>query len=224
MSPSNQPPRTIPAPMMQPQIAPPHQPRQAQHQPPQMPNHRNNYDDDYLDKVKEFKATCILVFKLQETYGDEQQRDVDRKHFTQILSDLHLEHLESSLVDMSRLGTRDPAKIRPLKIEFQSNWVRERILSCAWMLRHSIAYSSPNYPEGIFLNRDLTKDDRVIEKNLYMQRKQQRIAARGNNAVINIQRGPTEDAQQNSTVAESSTAAGQTDHPHPQLAGIVQHP
>ena len=69
-------------------------------------HHRNNYDDDYLDKVKEFKATCILVFKLQETYGDEQQRDVDRKHFKQILSDLHLEHLESSLVDMARLGMR----------------------------------------------------------------------------------------------------------------------
>ena len=226
VSPSNQPPRTIPAPRMQPQIAPTHQPRQAQQQPPRMPNmqHRNNYDDDYLDKVKEFKATCILVFKLQETYSDERQRDVDRKHISQILSDLNLEHLESSLVDMSRLGTRDSTKIRPLKIEFQSNWVRERIMSCAWMLRHSIAYSSPNYPEGIFLNRDLTKEDRVIEKNLYMQRKQQRIAARGNNPDINIQRRPTADAQQNSTAAEGSTAAGQTDHSHPQGTGEGQQP
>ena len=88
--------------------------------------HRQNYNDDYLNKVKDFKANCILVFKLTETFDDHRQYDVDRNHVTQILSDLDLEHLESSFVEITRLGTRDPLKIRPLRIEFWTNWVRER--------------------------------------------------------------------------------------------------
>ena len=107
------------------------------------------------------------------------------------------------------------------------------------MLRHSIFYSRPNYPEGIFLNRDLTKEDRTIEKNMYMQRKQQRIAARGNNNRndTNNHRGPTTDAQQqNRMAAEHRPAAERGDqaHPrpavghmdplHPQVAGEAQQP
>ena len=57
-----------------------------------------------------------------------------------------------------------------------------------------------------------------------MQRKQQRIAARGINVGINIQRGPAADAQQNSTAAESRPAVGQTDHSHPQVAEEAQQP
>ena len=205
-SPSNHPSRTIapPASMLQPNYATQPQSRQPHQHPPRMQNmpHRQNYNDDYLNKVKDFKANCILVFKLTETYDDHRQYDVDRDHVTQILSDLDLEHLDSSFVEITRLGTRDPLKIRPLRIQFRTNWVRERVINSAWMLRHSIFYSRPNYPEGIFLNRDLTKEDRIVEKNMYMQRKQQRIAARGNNNNdTSNHRGPTTDAQQQSRMA-----------------------
>ena len=72
---------------------------------------------------------------------------------------------------------------------------------------------------------------------MYMQRKQQRIAARGSNTDTNIHRGPTADAQQqNSMAAEHRPAAERVDqsHPrpaeghvdplHPQVAGETQLP
>ena len=150
--------------------------------------HRNNYNNDRLDRVKQFKANCIIAFKIKEIFDDDRQHDVDKIHVRQILSDLNLEHLEiydNGAFEVKRVGRYDPSKTRPMRIRFKNNMTRETVIKNAWMLKFSIRYSDPEYPEGIFLSRDLTKEDRAIERTQYILRKQQRSISTNNSNSAN---------------------------------------
>ena len=94
-----------------------------------------------------------------------------------ILEGLNLEHLVVDFVTTTRLGRMETSKIRPLRIQFRSNWVREKIIKKSWMLKYSLKYCSPNYPYGVFINRDLTQEERVAEKEAYLRKKQQQNAS-----------------------------------------------
>ena len=58
-----------------------------------------NQDDDFINRIKEFKANCIIVFRIKEESEDiDNQNDIDRFHMQDILSDLNLEQLSTSLL------------------------------------------------------------------------------------------------------------------------------
>ena len=176
---------------------------------------------DYLNRVKKFKANCILVFKIREqTHANQdQQRDIDRFHIQRILSDLDLEHLQEDHVWNDRLGRKDGSKIRPIRIQFGNNCVRERIIRRAWMLKFSIRYSGTEYPDGVFLSRDLTKEDRETEKENYLQRKQQNNAAGRNPGIA---APDTTLTATNDEVQENSSAALAGDRTHPHGVGETE--
>ena len=117
------------------------------------------------------------MFRIEEESEDrEQQRDIDRFHIQKILSDLNLEHLQHDYVHCTRLGRKEVTKIRPIRFQFRNNWVRERIVNKAWMLKFSLVYCGAKFPQGVSLARDLTKDDREKEKARYLNKRQQNSA------------------------------------------------
>ena len=189
--------------------------------PHQQSMHRNNYNDAHLDRVKQFKANCIIAFKIKEAYDDGRQYDVDKLHVRQILSDLNLEHLgiyENEAFEVNRVGKKDPSKIRPLRIKFDNNMTRETVIKNAWLLKFSIRYSNPDYPEGIFLSRDLTKEDRAIERTQYILRKQQRNMSTNNPSSNTVTQGTVVNIA-SIAASETSTGAGAGNDTHPRVVG-----
>ena len=97
---------------------------------------------------------------------------------------------------------------------------RETVIKNAWMLKFSIRYSDPEYPEGIFLSRDLTKEDRAIERTQYILRKQQRSISTNNSNSNTVIQGTAVNIANTST-SEISTGAGAGNDTHPRVVGTT---
>ena len=79
----------------------------------------------------------------------------------------------------------------------------------AWRLKYTLTFTGANFPKGISLARDLTKDERVMEKEKYLQKKRDdNTAGRNteNDTVPNV----------SETSQEDRPEAGARDHTHPQ--------
>ena len=76
-------------------------------------------------------------------------------------------------MESTRLGRKEEGKIRPIRYQLKNNWVREKIVSKAWMLKYSLVFCGTKFPQGISIARDLTQEDRANEKSKYMQSRQQ---------------------------------------------------
>ena len=159
--------------------------------------------------VKKCQKKCYIIFEWPH---------IDRFHTQRILTDLNLEHLQEDYVWSDRLGKKDGSKIRPIRIEFGNNWVREKVISRSWMLKYSVRYSGSEYPDGVFLTRDLTKEDRATEKAKYLLRKQQKNTTGGNPDNT----ASTTAAAANMGVQGNSLAAGAGDQTHPHGVGEVE--
>ena len=109
----------------------------------------------------------------------------------------------------TRLGKRDEAKIRPIRVQFGNHWVREKIVKKSWRLKYSLIFTGARFPEGVSLARDLTKDERVIEKAKYLQKKRDDNTA-GKNTENDTVPNVSETSQ------EDRPEAGTRDHTHPQ--------
>ena len=76
----------------------------------------------------------------------------------------------------------------------------------AWMLKYSLKFTGETFPDGVFLTRDLTKEDRATEKANYLQRKQQKNVAGRNpeNDVTDVSREEQTDSASASTGNQTS--------------------
>ena len=74
------------------------------------------------------------------------------------------------------------------------------------MMKFSLTYCRERYPKGVFLNKDLTMEDREKEKNKYIVRKQQK----------NANNSETIEETNNNTENENHTAPATRDEVHPQ--------
>ena len=92
---------------------------QTYHQQPQSNNmHSRNQDNYFLNKIKAFKANCIIVFRIkEEDEREDWQNNIDHLHFQDILTELNLENLEGEhvYVESTRLGRKEEGKIRPIR-------------------------------------------------------------------------------------------------------------
>ena len=137
---------------------------------------RRNQNNDFLNRTKAFKANCIIVFRIkEEAEREDWQNNIDHLHFQDILTELNLEKLEGEhvYVESTRLGRKEEGKIRPIRYQLKNNWVREKIITKAWMLKYSLEFCGTKFPQGISIARDLTQEDRANEKSKYMQSRQQ---------------------------------------------------
>ena len=187
---------------------------QSNHQQQQPNNMRSRNQDNYfLNRIKAFKANCIIVFRIkEEDEREDWQNNIDHLHFQDILTELDLENLEEEhvYVESTRLGRKEEGKIRPIRYQLKNNWVRENIVSRAWMLKYSLVFGGTKFPQGISIARDLTQEDRANEKSMYVQSRQQsrvtganavpvaRAAMVGNGAQANGQNRPVVQANNQS--------------------------
>ena len=86
------------------------------------------------------------------------------------------------------------------------------------MLKYSVRYSGSMYPDGVFLTRDLTKEDRATEKAKYLLRKQQKNATGGNPGNT----APTTAAAASVEVQGNSPVMGAGDQTHPHGVGEIE--
>ena len=178
-------------------------------------NRSQQYQDvEHANRIRQLKANCIIIFNIpEETDNIDNQRDIDRFHTQRILSDLDLEHFEQEHIFNNRVGRQDENKIRPLRVQFKNEWVRERIIERAFMMRYSLTYCGGRYPKGVFINRDLTIEGREKEKNEYIVRKQQKTTKNPDTIEETTDMGTNNDTRN-----ENNTAHVTRDQVHPQGA------
>ena len=120
--------------------------------------------------MREQRRTNLIFFGVPEfndIITEADQKRTDRLMIEEILENLSLPYMASSnsIVDLIRQGAKIGTKPRSLKVVFSSVVNAQIVYMHAPNLRHSRCY------KGIHISRDLIKEDRIISKINYMQKK-----------------------------------------------------
>ena len=127
-------------------------------------------NNDTLQIMREQRKTNLIFFGVPEFNDiktESDQKRTDRLMIEEILENLNLAYMVSSnsIVDLIRQGAKIGTKPRSLKVVFSSVVNAQIVYMHAPNLRHSRCY------KGIHISRDLIKEDRIISKINYMQKK-----------------------------------------------------
>ena len=111
------------------------------------------------DNEKKLRSKNVIVYRLSE---DVLPSDCS-KEFLNIVGE---SSLKPKIIEMCRLGKlREDNKPRPIRVKLESRNMRYKILSHAYRLK--------NHPrfKNIYLKPDLTKNERILQKELWLDMK-----------------------------------------------------
>ncbi|CAL4072879.1 unnamed protein product, partial [Meganyctiphanes norvegica] len=151
------------------QRAHPQQQQQQQRPHQQQQQHNGGYhDNQHLDYLRFGRTNNLIIFRLRECEENSNDQDIiDRADVGNILNEIEQGDLIYKIKDIVRLGKKDGGKIRPLKVVFLSSTDRETVVTNAYKLKGNVHYR-------VSLCRDLIREDREIEKAIYLRKKQER--------------------------------------------------
>ena len=110
----------------------------------------------------------MIIFRLGECEDNSNDQDIiDRADVGNILMEIEQGDLVNKIKDIVRLGKKDGGKIRPLKVVFLSSTDIETVITNAYKLKGNVHYR-------VSLCRDLIREDREMEKAIYLRKKQER--------------------------------------------------
>ena len=130
-------------------------------------------DDDhdaYLAQLRIRKSRNLIIFRLNENFEfDENEQNIsDFEDLKAIFNDMGIIERLEKCIGIKRLGVRsaDNTRSRPLMLQFPSVMDRDFVLNNAKELKNS--------QYNVSICKDLTKEDREIQKANYLKRKQQK--------------------------------------------------
>ena len=159
--------------------------------------------DEYRDLER--RKYNLIAFNVSESKSIEpsQRKTEDRKFFKSLTDDIGVDSVE--IIDVVRLGTSTPNKLRPLRIQFAKLNHRRSVLVNAKKLQDS----SSDVFKGIYINPDLSVRERQAQKKLRLE-----LARRKENGESNIfirrgrivkQRSPSQPRESTSEAMEDQS-------------------
>ena len=171
----------------------------------------------------------MIVFKLSESSGTlENQYLADKAMVHDMLDVMQLGHYKDSIVKATRLGRPETNSVnRPLRVEFTSYLDREAVVRNGYHLAGSEEFGD------VGVSRDLIKEDRIISRNNYLmkkQQKQQNEASTGTSDAATpnaVEETPEEASNETVPATQGNTdraATGGGDQASPRLVGETSEP
>ena len=95
--------------------------------------------------------------------GDQQVVDI---HVAEgVLTDIKLGEFKGNIVSVERIGKKEVGRTRPIRVDMGSFLTRDKVLRNASLLKDSESH------RRISIARDLTREERELEKAKYLSRK-----------------------------------------------------
>ncbi|CAL4249580.1 unnamed protein product, partial [Meganyctiphanes norvegica] len=146
---------------------------------------------EYFQDMRQERKKCMIVFGLDEfeELKTDESPTWDLYRAEQILKEMDQEYLCEKIACVIRLGNKEGAKIRPLRVIFKSYMDRESAVINGYKLRNSENYSN------VYVSRDLIMEDRIRSRENYLKKRQARAT------IGNTQPTETQSAQQATLLA-----------------------
>ena len=138
-----------------------------------------------LQRQREERGPFMVVFNLPEEQRimPERQRIKDMEDITYLVSyidetaaDEEGLRLSENIIDVIRLGRKTDGKHRPLRVQFRGQLYRDAAVKRGFRVRY---IAGDEVLKKVVMCKDLCREDREAAKVKYMEKKQNREAARG---------------------------------------------
>ena len=138
-----------------------------------------------LQRQREERGPFMVVFNLPEEQRimPERQRIKDMEDITYLVSyidetaaDEEGLRLSENIIDVIRLGRKTDGKHRPLRVQFRGQLYCDAAVKRGFRVRY---IAGDEVLKKVVMCKDLCREDREAAKVKYMEKKQNREAARG---------------------------------------------
>ena len=146
------------------------------------PAYEGNYNDVFLNKLREHRSANAIIFGLEETQGvtSIEQHFIDEQEITTVLQYIDDEDasLDRRVVEVTRLGRKIENKVRPVKVRFTSSYYRDMAVRNGFKIKYI-----DSHLDKTKISKDLIREDREKAKMEYERKKQLKQMANSGNGI-----------------------------------------